>query len=56
MAAVVQHGTSLGALLVGFTALVAGLVAGGGLGIVIAIVGIGLLGYSLIGFRKVRAM
>jgi hypothetical protein len=54
MAATSQQGTYLGTTLTGFTALTAGLYHGGGLGIVIAIVGAGLLALSAAGFYKIK--
>jgi hypothetical protein len=55
MAAIAKQGTYLGVLLTGFTAFVAGLAAGGGLGIVIALVGVGLLLYSAVGFYRIKS-
>jgi hypothetical protein len=43
MAANAKQGTYLGTTLTGFTTLVAGLLVGGGIGIVVAIVGAGLV-------------
>jgi hypothetical protein len=54
MAAIRQQGTYLGTTLVGFTAFPAGLVTGGGLGMIVAIVGVGLLIYSAIGFLRIK--
>jgi hypothetical protein len=49
-----KQGTYLGTTLAGFTALPAGLYAGGGLGTVVAIVGAGLLIFSAAGFYKIK--
>jgi hypothetical protein len=54
MAATSQQGTYLGTTLTGFTALTAGFYHGGGLGIVVAIVGAGLLLLSAAGFYKIK--
>jgi hypothetical protein len=54
MAATSQQGTYLGTTLTGFTAFTAGLYKGGGLGIVIAIVGVALLLLSAAGFYKIK--
>ena len=56
MAANAKQGTYLGTTLVGFTSFVAGLHSGGGLGIVFAIVGAGLLLVSAAGFYKIKAV
>ena len=56
MAAIAKQGTYLGTLLAGFTMFVAGLVAGGGLGIAIAVVGAGLLLYAAVGFRGIKSV
>ncbi len=50
MAASQKQGAYLGITLAGFTAFPAGIVAGGGLGKVIAIVGAALLVYAVFGF------
>jgi len=55
MAASAKQGTYLGTTLTGFTAFVAGLYNGGGLGIVIAVVGAALLLVSGFGFSKIKA-
>jgi len=54
MAATSKQGTYLGTTLAGFTAFVAGCYHGGGLGIVVAIVGLGLLAVSAAGFYKIK--
>jgi hypothetical protein len=54
MASVSQQGSYLGMTLIGFTAFTGGLVAGGGTGIVAAIVGLVLLVASAAGFFSVR--
>ncbi len=56
MAANSKHGTYLLTTLTGFTAFPAGLYAGGGLGILVAIVGAGLLLYSAFGFYKIKRL
>ena len=55
MAANRQQGIYLGTTLAGFTALPAGLIAGGGLGILAAVVGVGLLVYSAIGLYRIKS-
>ncbi len=54
MAANSQQGTYLGTTLAGFTALTAGLVVKGGIGILVAIAGLVLLIVSAAGFHKVK--
>jgi hypothetical protein len=49
-----KQGTYLGTTLAGFTALPAGLYAGGGLGMVVAVVGAGFLIFSAAGFYKIK--
>ena len=56
MAANSKQGTYLATTLTGFTAFAAGLYGGGGLGIVIAIVGAGLLLLSAAGFYKIKTI
>ena len=56
MAAIRQQGTYLGTTLVGFTAFPAGLVSGGGVGMVVAVIGVCLLIYSAIGFLKIKKL
>ena len=56
MAANAKQGTYLGTTLTGFTAFVAGLHGGGGVGMVVAIVGAGLLLFSAAGFYKIKAV
>jgi hypothetical protein len=56
MAAVRQQGTYLTTTLIGFTAFPAGLVEGGGLGILVAIVGAGLLIFSAVGFYRIKGL
>lgn len=56
MAATPQQGTYLGTALVGFTAFPAGLVAGGGWGVLIAVVGLGLLLYSAVGLYRIKGL
>jgi hypothetical protein len=55
MAANRQQGTYLATTLVGFTAFPAGVVAGGGLGTLIAIVGVALLAFSAFGFYRIKS-
>ena len=55
MASVRQEGTYLGSTLTGFTAFVAGLYSGGGMGILVALVGAALLVYAAAGFYKLKA-
>jgi hypothetical protein len=54
MAATPQQGAYLATTLIGFTALPAGLVAGGALGAVVAIVGLGFLIYAAAGFYRIK--
>ncbi|MBZ5599675.1 MAG: hypothetical protein LAN83_15295 [Acidobacteriia bacterium] len=59
MAAIPQQGTYLGTTLVGFTSLAAGLVLREGhtvIGILGAIVGLGLLVYSGIGLYRIKTL
>ena len=56
MAANAKQGTYLGTTLVGFTSFVAGLHGGGGIGVVFAIVGAGLLLVSAAGFYKIKTI
>jgi hypothetical protein len=56
MAATRQQGTYVGTTLAGFTAFTAGLYDGGGLGILIAVVGAGLLLYSGFGFYRTKSV
>jgi hypothetical protein len=56
MAANAKQGTYLGTTLAGFTAFAAGLHSGGGLGIVVAVVGAGLLVLSAAGFYKIKTV
>ena len=56
MAANSQQGTYLGTMLAGFTAFAAGLVAGGGVGIVVALIGLLLLIISAAGFHKIKSL
>jgi len=56
MAANAKQGTYLGTTLTGFTAFVAGLYSGGGIGIVVAIVGAALLLVSAAGFYKIKTI
>jgi hypothetical protein len=56
MAANAQQGTYLGTTLTGFTALTAGLVAKGGVGIVAALAGLVLLVFSAAGFYKIKGL
>jgi hypothetical protein len=56
MAANAKQGTYLGTTLVGFTAFVAGLHGGGGVGIVVAVVGAALLLVSAAGFYKIKTI
>ena len=55
MAANRQQGIYLATTLAGFTALPAGLVVGGGIGILVAVVGVGLLVYSAVGFYRIKS-
>lgn len=54
MAATPQQGAYLATTLIGFTALAAGLVAGGTAGVVTAIVGLAFLIYAAAGFYRIR--
>jgi hypothetical protein len=54
MGAISQQGSYLGTTLVGFTALFGGLVAGGSVGMIIAIVGGILLIVSAAGFYSIK--
>ncbi len=54
MGANAKQGIFLGTTLIGFTSFVAGLHNGGGLGVVFAIVGAGLLFVSGAGFYKIK--
>ncbi len=56
MAATRQQGTYLGSTLGGFTAVSAGLYAGGGLGVLIAVLGVGLFVYSAVGFYRTKSI
>jgi hypothetical protein len=56
MAAVRQQGTYLGTTLAGFTALPAGLYHGGGIGMLAAVLGAGLLLYSAVGFYRAKSV
>ncbi len=56
MAAIRQQGTYLGTLLVGFTAFPAGLVEGGAIGMVVAVIGLILLVYSAAGFYRIKGL
>lgn len=56
MAASRQQGTYLGTLLVGFTAFPAGLVEGGAIGMVVAVIGLILLVYSAAGFYRIKGL
>jgi len=55
MASVRQEGTYLGSTLAGFTAFVAGLYHGGGLGTVVTLAGVALLVYASAGFYRLKA-
>jgi hypothetical protein len=56
MAATSQQGTYLTTTLIGFTAFPAGLIEGGGIGILVAIVGIALLVFSAVGFYRLKGL
>jgi hypothetical protein len=56
MAATSQQGTYLGTTLVGFTTFAAGLYVGGGLGAVVAILGLVLLLISAVGFYRIKQL
>jgi hypothetical protein len=56
MAANAQQGTYLGTTLAGFTAYVGGRVAGGGMGMLIALVGLLLLILSAAGFYRAKSV
>jgi hypothetical protein len=56
MAANAQQGTFLGTTLAGFTAYVAGRVAGGGLGMLLALLGVVLLILSAAGFYRLKSL
>ncbi len=55
MASVRQQGTYLGSTLAGFTAFVAGLYNGGGVGTLVTVVGVALLLYSAAGFYRLKS-
>ena len=54
MAANSQQGTYLATALTGFTAYVAGRVVGGGIGLLVALVGLILVIVSAAGFHKIK--
>jgi hypothetical protein len=54
MGAVSQQGSYLGTTLVGFTAFSGGLVAGGGMGMIVAVAGAILLIVSAAGFISIK--
>ena len=56
MAAKAQQGTYLGTTLAGFTAYVGGRVAGGGMGMLIALAGLVLLILSAAGFYRAKSV
>jgi hypothetical protein len=56
MAANAKQGTYVVTTLAGFTAFPAGLAGGGGLGVVVAIIGIGLLVFSAVGFYRIKSL
>jgi len=56
MAATSQQGKYLGTTLVGFTAFPAGLYIGGGIGTIIAVVGLLLLIISAFGFYRIKQL
>ena len=56
MAANSQQGTYLATTLTGFTALTGGLVAQGGVGILVALAGLVLLIVSAAGFYKIKRL
>jgi hypothetical protein len=56
MAANSQQGTYLATALTGFTAYVAGRVVQGGIGILVALVGVALLIVSAAGFYKAKSL
>jgi len=56
MASNSKQGIYLGMTMVGFTAFPAGLVQGGGLGKVIAVIGIALLAFSIAGFYRIKGL
>ena len=56
MAATHQQGTYIGTTLTGFTAFVAGLYGGGGVGILIATAGAALLVYSGFGLYRCKSI
>jgi hypothetical protein len=56
MAANAHQGTYLGTTLAGFTAITGGLVAKGGIGILVALVGLLLLIVSAAGFYKIKSL
>lgn len=55
MASVRQQGTYLGSTLAGFTAFVAGLYNGGGVGTLVTLVGAALLVYAAAGFYRLKS-
>jgi hypothetical protein len=56
MAANTQQGTYLATALTGFTAYVAGRVLQGGIGLVVALVGLALVIVSAAGFHKIKSL
>jgi hypothetical protein len=56
MASNSKQGLYLATTLVGFTAFPAGLVSGGGIGIVVAVIGVALLAFSAAGFYRIKGM
>jgi hypothetical protein len=56
MAANSQQGTYLATALTGFTAYVAGRIVQGGIGILVALVGVALLIVSAAGFYKAKSL
>ncbi len=55
MASVRQQGTYLGSTLAGFTAFVAGLYNGGGVGKLVTLVGAALLAFAAAGFYRLKS-
>jgi hypothetical protein len=56
MAANRQQGTYLTTTLAGFTAFPAGVIEGGGVGTLVAIIGVALLLFSAFGFLRIKKL
>jgi hypothetical protein len=56
MAANSKQGSYVALTLVGFTAFPAGVIEGGALGMLIAVVGVALLAFSAFGFYRIKSV